>query len=94
MEIACGLAENEQPFLWVVRPKLVNGSQSSLPKDFLEAVARRGHIVTWAPQQEVLAHCAIVGFWTHCGWNLTIESICEGMPMICLPFFGDQKMNA
>jgi len=94
LEIARGLAESEQPFLWVVRPKLVNGSESSLPEEFLEAVAGRGHVVTWAPQQQVLAHPAIGGFWTHCGWNSTIEIICEGVPMICLPFFGDQKENA
>ncbi|CAN6694128.1 unnamed protein product [Malus baccata var. baccata] len=24
-------------------------------------------------------------FWTHNGWNSTLESICEGVPMICMP---------
>ncbi|KAL2940424.1 UDP-glycosyltransferase 76B1, partial [Bienertia sinuspersici] len=96
LEVAWGLAKSQQPFLWVTRPSLINGSDKDdlFPENFLENVAGRGHIVTWAPQQQVLAHPAVGGFWTHCGWNSTIESICEGVPMICLPFFGDQKMNA
>ncbi|KAJ9684447.1 hypothetical protein PVL29_016754 [Vitis rotundifolia] len=96
LEMAFGLANSEQPFLWVVRPGLVRGSEwlESLPKGFLEMMSGRGHIVKWASQQEVLAHPATGGFWTHCGWNSTLESICEGVPMICLPGFGDQRVNA
>lgn len=48
----------------------------------------------WAPQQEVLAHPATGGFFTHSGWNSTLESICEGVPMICSPCYGDQLPNA
>ncbi|XP_021732381.1 UDP-glycosyltransferase 76B1-like [Chenopodium quinoa] len=95
-EIAWGLANSKQPFLWVVRPRMINGSdtdEDKLPENFLEAVSGRGYIVTWAPQLEVLAHPSVGGFWTHCGWNSTIESISKGVPMICFPFFGDQKMN-
>ncbi|XP_030526701.1 UDP-glycosyltransferase 76B1-like [Rhodamnia argentea] len=95
-EIAWGLANSEQPFLWVVRPGSICGSDwlEHLPSVFLEMLYGKGHIVKWAPQQEVLAHQAIGGFWTHCGWNSTLESICEGVPMICMPSFGDQKVNA
>ncbi|KAL3718858.1 hypothetical protein ACJRO7_003894 [Eucalyptus globulus] len=96
LEIAWGLANSEQPFLWVIRPGSICGSDwlEPLPSTFLEMSNGRGHIVKWAPQQEVLAHQAIGGFWTHCGWNSTLESICEGVPMICMPSFGDQKVNA
>jgi len=96
LEIAWGLLHSNQPFLWVVRPGLVRGSEwsESLPDGFLEMVGNRGYIVKWAPQQQVLAHPATGGFWTHNGWNSTLESICEGVPMICQPFFGDQRVNA
>ncbi|XP_010691836.2 UDP-glycosyltransferase 76B1 [Beta vulgaris subsp. vulgaris] len=97
LEVAWGLAKSQQPFLWVTRPRLINGLEKNdelFPEEFLETLNERGHIVTWAPQQQILAHPAIGGFWTHCGWNSTIESICEGVPMICFPFFGDQMMNA
>ncbi|CAL1387477.1 unnamed protein product [Linum trigynum] len=96
LEIAYGLANSQQPFLWVVRPGSVQGSEwlELLSDEFLEKVCGRGEIVKWAPQQAVLAHPAVGGFWTHCGWNSTFESICEGVPMICHPSFGDQKVNA
>ena len=96
LEIAWGLANSKQPFLWVVRPGLVHGSEwlELLPNGFLEMLGERAHIVKWAPQQEVLAHPSTGGFWTHCGWNSTLESLCEGVPMICQPSFGDQKIDA
>jgi UDP:flavonoid glycosyltransferase YjiC (YdhE family) len=95
-ELAWGLANSNQPFLWAIRPGLARGSEwlEALPDGFLEMVSGRGHIVKWAPQQEVLGHPATGGFWTHNGWNSTLESICEGIPMICSPCFGDQKVNA
>ncbi|XP_038884207.1 UDP-glycosyltransferase 76B1-like [Benincasa hispida] len=96
LEIAWGLANSTHPFLWVVRPGMVSGFEwlEPLPDGFEEMVGERGLIVKWAPQREVLAHPAIGGFWTHSGWNSTIESLCEGVPMLCYPCFGDQKANA
>ncbi|GMH04240.1 hypothetical protein Nepgr_006079 [Nepenthes gracilis] len=100
LEIAWGLANSMQPFLWVIRPGLVRGSSSGsgathpLPDELAEMVAGRAHIVGWAPQLDVLAHPATGGFWTHSGWNSTLESVCEGVPMICLPKFADQMANA
>ncbi|KAK1359622.1 UDP-glycosyltransferase 76F1 [Heracleum sosnowskyi] len=95
-ELAWGLANSKQRFLWVVRPGVIRGSEwlEPFPAGLLEAVSERGHIVKWAPQQQVLAHPATACFWSHCGWNSTLESICEGVPMICSPSFGDQPTNA
>jgi len=47
-------------------------------------------VVPWAPQEEVLRYRAVGGFWTHGGWNSTTKSICEGVPMLCRPYFADQ----
>lgn len=95
-ETAWGIANSGQPFLWAIRPSSVAGSEwtESLPREVREVVQERGLIVKWAPQREVLAHPAVGGFLSHCGWNSTLESVCEGVAMICRPFFGDQMMNA
>ncbi|XP_019092967.1 PREDICTED: UDP-glycosyltransferase 76E2-like [Camelina sativa] len=96
LEMAWGLSNSNQPFLWVIRPGSVPGSEwtESLPEEFNKLVSERGYIVKWAPQIEVLRHPAVGGFWSHCGWNSTLESIGEGVPMICRPFTGDQRVNA
>ncbi|KAJ8570760.1 hypothetical protein K7X08_037732 [Anisodus acutangulus] len=96
IETAWGLANSEQPFLWVIRPGSVSGSQcaEALPDGFEKMVGERGRIVKWAPQKQVLAHPAVAGFFTHCGWNSTLESICEEVPLICRPLLADQLVNA
>ncbi|RID41362.1 hypothetical protein BRARA_J01329 [Brassica rapa] len=96
LEMAWGFSNSNQHFLWVIRPGSIPASEwtESLPEEFTKLVSERGYIVKWAPQMEVLKHPAVGGFWSHCGWNSTLESIGEGVPMICRPFTGDQKVNA
>ncbi|XP_062186574.1 DIMBOA UDP-glucosyltransferase BX8-like [Phragmites australis] len=96
-EMAWGLASSSVPFLWVVRPGFVRGVSEDVPQmpdGVNEEVRNRGKVVAWAPQREVLAHTAIGAFWTHCGWNSTMETICEGVPMLAQPCFADQTVNA
>ncbi|CAN6362897.1 unnamed protein product [Urochloa humidicola] len=94
-EIAWGLAGSRRPFLWVIRPALVRGCEfSELSNELQEQIRDRGRLLNWAPQQEVLKHPAVGAFLTHCGWNSTLESILEGVPMICRPLGGDQLCNA
>ncbi|KAM4073222.1 hypothetical protein ACB094_10G001900 [Castanea mollissima] len=93
VEIGWGLANSKHPFLWIIRPDLVEGGSTILSPEFQEEIKERGLITSWCPQEEVLNHPSIGGFLTHCGWNSTIESVCAGVPMLCLPFFSDQQTN-
>ena len=77
------------PFLWSLREHAMN----NLPKGFLERTTTHGKVVSWAPQPQVLAHASVAVFITHSGWNSVTESIVGGVPMICRPFFGDQRLN-
>ncbi|PWA45620.1 UDP-glucuronosyl/UDP-glucosyltransferase [Artemisia annua] len=96
LEVAYGLVNIDSPFLWVVRPGVVKGSEwlEWLPEKFLEEVGDRGRIVKWCPQQEVLAHPSTGCSWTHSGWNSTFESICNEVPMICSPCVVGQPIIA
>ncbi|KAL6992376.1 hydroquinone glucosyltransferase [Sarracenia purpurea var. burkii] len=107
-ELAFGLEVSEQRFLWVVRSpndKIANAtyfgveSQKSpfafLPDGFVERTKERGLVVpSWAPQAEILSHRSSGGFLTHCGWNSTLESLVNGVPLIAWPLYAEQKMNA
>ncbi|XP_030967474.1 7-deoxyloganetin glucosyltransferase-like [Quercus lobata] len=93
VEIGWGLANSKHPFLWIIRPKSVEGRSTILSPEFQEEIKERGLITSWCPQEEVLNHPSVGGFLTHSGWNSTIESVCAGVPMLCLPFFSDQQTN-
>ncbi|XP_058070362.1 UDP-glycosyltransferase 83A1-like [Magnolia sinica] len=92
-ELALGLELSNRPFLWVVRPDLINGSSEAYPDGFEARVADRGRMVGWSPQRKVLAHPSIACFVTHCGWNSTLEGLSNGVPFLCWPYFCDQFLN-
>ncbi|GJN09826.1 hypothetical protein PR202_ga27870 [Eleusine coracana subsp. coracana] len=95
LEVAWGLANSSHHFLWVVRPGMINGMNGlDFPDGFNVSVQGRGKVIQWAPQQQVLGHPAVGALWTHNGWNSTLESISEGVPMLCRPQSSDQMMNA
>ncbi|KMZ71331.1 Flavonoid glucosyltransferase, family GT1 [Zostera marina] len=85
--IAEALESTGVPFLWSLSDKL----KAQLPSELL---LRGGLVVPWAPQSDVLNHVSTGVFLTHCGWNSMTESICGGVPMICRPLLGDQRLNA
>ncbi|CAO2815495.1 unnamed protein product [Amaranthus hypochondriacus] len=92
-EFAWGLANSKHPFLWVIRSDLVEGKSNVITDRYMKEIEGRGLLTGWCPQEKVLQHPSVAMFLTHCGWNSTLESISEGVPMICWPFFADQPMN-
>ncbi|OWM66358.1 hypothetical protein CDL15_Pgr013575 [Punica granatum] len=110
IELAWGLKLSQQRFVWVARPPADNnargaffnstssiqdGTPDYLPEGFFTSIRGMGLIVPmWAPQTEVLAHESIGAFLSHCGWNSTLESMVNGVPMITWPLYAEQKMNA
>lgn len=92
-EIAHGLEQATQPFLWVIRPDITDGAVSEFLDGFLQRVRNYGKVVQWAPQEEVLAHPSVACFFTHCGWNSTLEGLSNGVPLLCRPYFTDQFLN-
>ncbi|XP_017250397.1 7-deoxyloganetin glucosyltransferase isoform X2 [Daucus carota subsp. sativus] len=94
VEFGWGLANSNQNFLWIIKPDFIFGeSKTTLGLEFMECIEGRGFISSWCPQEQVLNHTSVGGFLTHGGWNSTMESLSAGVPMLCLPFFGDQVTN-
>ncbi|CAA3022049.1 hydroquinone glucosyltransferase-like [Olea europaea var. sylvestris] len=106
-EIAFGLEMSEQRFLWVLRSPsntTANATYFSiqnscdplayLPQGFLDRNKGRGLVVpSWAPQAQILSHGSTGGFLSHCGWNSTLESVVNGVPLIAWPLYAEQRMN-
>ncbi|XP_007215289.2 putative UDP-glucose flavonoid 3-O-glucosyltransferase 3 [Prunus persica] len=103
-EIAWGLERSGLRFLWSLRqapPKETVASPSDysdpkavLPEGFLDRAVGIGKVIGWAPQVAILAHRAIGGFVSHCGWNSTLESLWFGVPVATWPMYAEQQLNA
>ncbi|KAE8580622.1 hypothetical protein XENTR_v10024492 [Xenopus tropicalis] len=52
------------------------------------------HLVKWLPQNDLLAHPKARAFITHAGSHGIYEGICNAVPMVMMPLFGDQMDNA
>ncbi|XP_069686119.1 UDP-glucosyltransferase 2-like [Periplaneta americana] len=50
-------------------------------------------VAKWLPQQDLLHHPNIKVFIYHGGLQSTLEAIRAKVPLICIPFFGDQHLN-
>ncbi|GBP38241.1 Ecdysteroid UDP-glucosyltransferase [Eumeta japonica] len=60
----------------------------------LENVPENVHVRPWMPQPGILAHPNTKVFVTHGGLLSTLEAVHFGVPLIAIPVFGDQPMNA
>ncbi|KAF8364707.1 hypothetical protein HHK36_033317 [Tetracentron sinense] len=102
-EIADGIERSGYRFLWSLRqpssagfnpPSDYTNLDGVLPEGFLERTDGKGLVCGWTPQVAVLAHHAIGGFVSHCGWNSVLESLWFGVPIAVWPLYAEQKLNA
>uniref|UniRef100_A0ACD5UZI2 Uncharacterized protein n=1 Tax=Avena sativa TaxID=4498 RepID=A0ACD5UZI2_AVESA len=95
-EFLSGLVSAGYAFLWVLRPGMVEANHNKeVLQDAIKAVGgNKARVVEWAPQRDVLRHRAVGCFLTHAGWNSTVEGVVEGVPLVCWPFFSDQRINS
>ncbi|XP_020829003.1 UDP-glucuronosyltransferase 1A1-like isoform X4 [Phascolarctos cinereus] len=82
MEIAEALGTIPQTVLW----RYTGKPPSNL--------AKNTKLVKWLPQNDLLAHPKTRAFITHAGSHGTYEGLCNGVPMVLMPLFGDQMDNA
>ncbi|KAM5269094.1 UDP-glucuronosyltransferase 1A7-like isoform 3-T3 [Hipposideros larvatus] len=82
MEIADALGKIPQTVLW----RYTGAPPSNLAKNTI--------LVKWLPQNDLLGHPKTRAFITHSGSHGIYEGICNGVPMVMLPLFGDQMDNA
>lgn len=69
----------KQKIIWKFEEKI------EMPKNLL--------IGSWLPQSDILSHPNVKLFITHGGLLSTTESVYHGVPVIGIPFFGDQSRN-
>ncbi|XP_037491737.1 zeatin O-glucosyltransferase [Jatropha curcas] len=101
-QLAIGLKKSNQKFIWVLRDadkgdvfNKDSEKKAELPKGYEDSIQGMGIVVReWVPQLEILAHQAIGGFMSHCGWNSCMESITMGVPIAAWPMHSDQPRNA
>ncbi|XP_058727535.1 UDP-glycosyltransferase 43-like [Vicia villosa] len=102
-EIAIGLERAGVRFLWALRsppkaqledPRDYASYENILPDGFLKRTVGMGIVCGWVPQARVLAHKAVGGFVSHCGWNSILESLWYGVPIATWPIYAEQQMNA
>ncbi|KAJ7959885.1 UDP-glycosyltransferase [Quillaja saponaria] len=88
VEIAAALKITGIRYFWVAREK-----ENWLKENFGDH-NEKGLIVPWCEQLKVLSHSSIGGFWSHCGWNSTLEALFAGVPILTFPLFLDQFPNS
>ncbi|KAH7842512.1 hypothetical protein Vadar_017581 [Vaccinium darrowii] len=108
-ELALGLEQSKQKFIWVLRDAdkgdifagdvkrdpLLEGADHLIANRYVERVKEFGMVVNdWAPQVDILGHPSTGGFMSHCGWNSLLESLTAGVPILAWPMHSDQPRNA
>ncbi|OVA02797.1 UDP-glucuronosyl/UDP-glucosyltransferase [Macleaya cordata] len=92
-EISAGLRESGVRYLLVSRGDHISAGTTVPDDDHDEMSMSNSLVVPWCDQLRVLCHSSVGGFWTHCGWNSTVEGVFAGVPMLTFPVGLDQFPN-
>ncbi|KAK1587514.1 hypothetical protein Q3G72_013726 [Acer saccharum] len=90
-EIVAGVKNSGVRFLFVARGEHLTDLFKDGCGDIDDQI---GMVVPWCDQLRVLSHSSVGGFWTHCGFNSTLEALYAGVPMLTFPIFWDQVPNS
>lgn len=71
---------------WKIVWALPQQFQSKLP----QKLGKQWLMMSFVPQFDLLRSGKVKAFLSHCGGNSTVEALCQGVPMIGMPFLGDQ----
>ncbi|RZC86429.1 hypothetical protein C5167_030509 [Papaver somniferum] len=94
-EILAGLLKSGVRYLLVLRGGQDETTISAADLDSGNEMANaQSCVVPWCEQLRVLCHSSVGGFWTHCGWNSTLEGVYAGVPMLTFPVGLDQPTNS
>ncbi|XP_051778630.1 2-hydroxyacylsphingosine 1-beta-galactosyltransferase-like isoform X2 [Erpetoichthys calabaricus] len=58
--------------------------------DIPNSLGSNTRIMGWLPQNDLLGHPNVRVFVSHCGLNGVYEAIFQGVPVVGIPFYGDQ----
>ncbi|XXG48966.1 hypothetical protein AAC387_Pa02g3273 [Persea americana] len=88
-----GIARPTAPFICGLLVRWKDGClfnlEKILPDGSLARTQAPGLVLqSWVPQAAILAHVAIGGFVSHCGWNSILESV------LAWPLYAEQRHNA
>ncbi|KAM7256751.1 hypothetical protein ACFE04_012492 [Oxalis oulophora] len=87
-EIVAGIQNSGVRYLWVSRDDTLRFNEGPNGNE------GRGMVVPWCDQLRVLQHSSVGAFWSHCGFNSTLEAVYSGVPVLAFPIFWDQVPNS
>ena len=77
------------PFLYFLGLKNIFSLKGYIPDDLCSNIK----VLSWIPQNDLLAHNSTKAFISHTGHNSLYEAAYYGVPLVCVPIFSDQPSN-